>query len=121
MPGTTTLLGELRRAREGKPRRAVIGRMVTELGARMWAPGGIPAWDPDPVALMIPAGLEHADRVIDPGAWYELELAGDYLELDGTELVAMYRGLIELADAQAAGDELGARRALGSLCGSPFD
>jgi hypothetical protein len=121
MPGTTTLLGELRRAREGKPRRAVIGRMVTELAARMHAPEGIPTRAPVAVAVEIPAGLELADQVIDPGEFYELELAGDYLELDGWELVAMCRNLISLADAARAGDATAAEGALALLCVSPFD
>jgi hypothetical protein len=90
--------------------------MVTELAARMHAPGGIPPPDPAPVVVAIPAGLDQASEVIDPGAFYELELAGGYVEVDGSELVAMCGNLVALADAQRAGDAPTAELALGRLC-----
>jgi hypothetical protein len=42
------------------------------------------------------------------------------VELEGPELVALCGNLVTLADAQTAGDEMAARRALGRLCGSPW-
>jgi hypothetical protein len=117
LPSTATLIRELRGAKEGRPRRKVIRGMVSELARLMHAPEKVPAPDPVPVAVGIPAGLEQASEVIDPGAFYELEVDGGYIELDGVELVAMCRNLIELAEAQTAGDESAAERALSRLCG----
>lgn len=117
MASTAALIRQLRGAKEGRPRRKIIRRMVTELGRLMHAPEGIPAPDPLPVAVGIPALLAMGKEVIDPSEWYELELVGGYLEVDGVELVAMVDALVELADAQVAGDVSAANLALDRLQG----
>jgi hypothetical protein len=117
-PGTTTLIGELCRAKAGRPRQKIIGVLVTELANRMWAPEGVPAR----IAVALPpaAKLRRAASRLDPVSWYRLEVAdGRSIVAAGFDLVAVRAGLARLSDAQRAGDESAARRALQDLCGPP--
>ena len=96
-----------------KRHRRAASRLVTELAARL-------RWPPMIVAVVIPpeimATLRTAAARLDPSEWYEVELARGYWEVDGSELIALADALVSLADAQTAGDEPAARRALGRLC-----
>jgi hypothetical protein len=98
--------------------RRLIRQLVAELAARLHAPGGFPAWR-DVVAVAIPrqvaARLLRSGR-LQPGRAYRIELGGGRCVVaGGGALRAVCRALVSLADAQAAGDEPGARRALEAL------
>jgi hypothetical protein len=109
---------ELRQAQEGRPRRKFIRGLVSELGSRMWAPEGVPAR----IAVTLPpaAKLRRAADRVDPGSWYRLELSdGRTVVSAGFDLVGVCATLARLSEAQRAGDEPAARRALQDLCGPP--
>ncbi len=86
---------------------------MTDLASRLWAPEGVPYWRTVTIPPTLIAKLRGAKpgKSIDPTMRYRLELAG------GSELAAIGRGLIRLADAQTAGDPRAVERALRSLCG----
>ena len=109
---------ELRQAQEGRSRRKVIRGLVSELGRRMWAPEGLPAR----IAVTLPPAskLRRVACRLDGGSWYRLELSdGRCVVSAGFELLALCAALARLSEAQGAGDEAGAWRALQELSGPP--
>jgi hypothetical protein len=115
-----SLASTLRQAKEGRPRRKIIRRLVAELGARMWAPNGVPAWGTVAITLPSSVKLRRAAGRLDGGSWYRLELAdGRSVVVAGYDLVTICAALGRLADAQRDGDEPAVRRVLAGLCGPP--
>jgi hypothetical protein len=113
-----SIASELRQASEGRGRRQLIRGLVSELANRMWTPEGVPAR----IAVTLPSAtkLRRAAGQVDPGSWYRLELSdGRSVVSAGFDLVGVCGALARLSEAQRAGDEAGARRALQDLCGPP--
>jgi hypothetical protein len=120
MPSIAT---ELCRAKEGRQRRRIVRSLVAELASLMHAPGGIPARS-EVIAITIPRQIAATllkSGSLHPGRTYRLELAGGRsVVAGGGAWRAICRGLVSLADAQTAGDDGAAQRAIDRLCGSSW-